>query len=577
MRALLVWLLLAGTAAAQGVIGGAVTGLPQAPPRDPSARLQTGTAVVRGRVTAADSGAPIRRAVVMLRGATGQRSTYTDADGRYQFAAVPPGSYTVFANGGNFRGFYLGSAHGYTATSSRAKPLQLANAQELENIDISLPKAGAITGRVTDASGEPITRAQVGALMLRRGAEPSQSGGTSTDDLGQFRIFGLQPGDYLVTAESRMSVGLEVEGEAVGFARTYAPGTPRRDDALRIRVGRGTEAVADIRLIETRVFTISGTVINSKGEPLTNSSVSLAYPDSSLGGMTGTGVGQDGTFTLRNVPPGQYDLVARYTPVRPPGTPLPPPPAIQEMAVVRIDVSNADLENVMLVTSPGESFTGEIVFEEAPPPNTRAQISTQAAERRPFQTSGPVQVTDTTFTARGLFGPVLLRGNVFGSTPGGGRGAPPPAGPLPPTWALKAVLLDGKDITDVPTTFTAAHSGRVQVVFTPKAPALEGTVTDDAGRPTREATVVIFSHDDAHWVPLSSRMRVAVIGRDDGKFTTRGLREGRYYVAAVSTEIVISTLTPDRELLEGLRKVATDVVLNPGETRTIDLRVMRIE
>lgn len=580
MRAWVVWLLLAGSAAAQGVISGGVSGLPQAP-RDPAARPATGTAVIRGRVTAADSGMPIRRGTVTLGGAQRPRSAYTDHEGRYQFTALPAGTYTVFANGGNHRAAYQAASYGSTASNPRGRPLQVANGQQLEDIDIALPRTGAITGRVTDATGDPVARVQVSVLAMRRASQPMQSGGASTDDLGQFRVFGLPPGEYLVLAESRMAGGgpMEVEGEALGFARTYAPGTPRRDDALRVRVGRGGDAVADIRLIESRVFTVSGTVLNSKGEPLRNSSVSLAHPDNTLGGMFGAGVGQNGTFVIRNVPPGQYDLSARYSPPRSPEAPMTPgPPAGFEMAVVRIDVAMADLENVTLVTSPGESFTGEITFEEGAPENRRAQLSVIPVERRSFQAPARVQIAGDKFTATGLFGPVLLRGSA--GTPMAGRGAPPPppGAAAPGGWFLKAVLLDGKDITDVPTSFTSAHSGRVQVVFTSQAPALEGSVTDDAGRPTRDATVVVFSHDEAHWVPSSSRIRLTSIPRDDGKFALRGLREGRYYAAAVTTEIPITTMTPDREFFEALRKVATDVILNPGEIRTVELRVVtRVE
>jgi hypothetical protein len=67
------------------------------------------------------------------------------------------------------------------------------------------------------------------------------------------------------------------------------------------------------------------------------------------------------------------------------------------------------------------------------------------------------------------------------------------------------------------------------------------------------------------------------LSRDDGAFVVRGLREGRYYVVAVPPDVRVMSQSPDRELLEALKKVATEVVLHAGETRTIDLRVVGFE
>jgi len=139
------------------------------------------------------------------------------------------------------------------------------------------------------------------------------------------------------------------------------------------------------------------------------------------------------------------------------------------------------------------------------------------------------------------------------------------------------VLLDSKDITDVPVALGAAHSGRLQMVFTSKGSSLEGTVTDDNGKPTRDATVVIFGYDEETWTPFSSRQRSMGLSRDDGAFVVRGLREGRYYVVAVPPEVRPTPQSADRELFEALKKVATEVVLHAGETRTVDLRVMKFE
>ena len=112
-------------------------------------------------------------------------------------------------------------------------------------------------------------------------------------------------------------------------------------------------------------------------------------------------------------------------------------------------------------------------------------------------------------------------------------------------------------------------------MFTLHAPGLEGTVTDDAGKPVEQYTVLAFGDDPATWRPSSSMIRM---GRPmkEGKFQLRGLREGRYRVVALPADFIINPMNPDVELLEQLSKSSTPVVLNAGETRPLELRLATI-
>jgi len=169
MSALLVCLLLAiadAPAGAQGVVGG-VTALPQPPPRDPRAKPVTGTGSIAGRVTAADTGAPVRRAIVTLNGPPRPRSTYTDSEGRYRFADLPAGTYHVLVNPGSHRAGYqptpYGPSGGGFGMRGRQRPIELGDGQRTEDVDVALQRTGVIAGRVTDADGEPAARVQIGA------------------------------------------------------------------------------------------------------------------------------------------------------------------------------------------------------------------------------------------------------------------------------------------------------------------------------------------------------------------------------------------------------------------------------
>jgi hypothetical protein len=564
MRAFALWLLLAAATSAQGVIGGQVSGLPQAPPRDPRAAPLTGTGSIRGRITAADTGAPLRRAIVHLGGSPKMRATYTDYEGRYEFKDLPPGTYNLSVNPGSHRAGYQSTPYGASPSSfgfnMRPKPIELADGQRIDNLDVALLRTGVITGRVTDADGQPAARVQVGAWLVRPGSDPAQTSSAQTDDLGQFRLFNLMPGDYFLVANPSMGGGpAEIQGEPTGFAPTYAPGTPVRSEAMRLRVARGAQVSADIQLVETLVYSISGMVVTSKGDTARNVSVMLMRSETATGPRAGASVTPAGTFTIRNVPPGEYDLVARYMPPREPGTMIQGPDPDQEYGFVRVDVGMSDLTGVVLATQPGATVAGEIVLEGETAEGRRATLHAQTTERRAFMGPPLLEVKDLTFSMRNAFGPVVLRGSV-----GGGPG-----------WGLKAVLLRGKDITDVPTTFTASDSGHLQVVFTDKAPSVEGVVVGESGKPAAEAAIILFGRDPSTWQPRSSYYRTGRIVKD-GRYAINGLREGQYYAVAVPLDLQLNLGQPSAELLESLSKVATAVMLNPGEKRPVDLALVAV-
>ena len=564
MRAFALWLLLAAATSAQGVIGGQVSGLPEAPPRDPGVAPLTGTGSIRGRITAADTGAPLRRALVNLGGPQKMRGTYTDHEGRYEFNDLPPGTYNLFVNPGSHRAGYQSTPYGASPSSfgfnMRPKPIELADGQRIANLDVALLRTGVISGRVIDADGQPAARVRVAAWLVRPGSDPAQTNSAQTDDLGQFRLFNLMPGDYFLVANPSMGGSqAEIQGEPTGFAPTYAPGTPVRSEAMRLRVARGAEASVDIQLLETRVYSISGMVVTSKGDAMGNVSVMLMRTESSTGSSFGAPVTPTGTFTFRNVPPGQYDVVARHTLPRAPGTVVRGPDPNQELGIVRVDVGTSDLTSVVVATQPGATVAGEIVFDGEMTEGRRASLSAQPTERRPFIGGPLLEVKESTFLMRNVYGPVVLRGSA-----GGGPG-----------WGLEAVLLRGKDITDVPTTFTASDSGHLQIVFTDKAPSVVGVVVDESGKPAAEAAIILFGRDPSTWQPRSSYYRTGRIVKD-GRYAINGLREGQYYAVAVPLDVPLNLGQPSAELLESLSQVATAVTLNMGEKRPVDLTLVAV-
>jgi protocatechuate 3,4-dioxygenase beta subunit len=216
--------------------------VPQPPARD--ARPATdGTGVIRGRVVADDTGEPVRGCRVMLiKGGRGPQSepysamaepgfARTNADRRYEFARLAPGTYHVTAAPELSNARYISPTQ-LGPGMSFGKPIELADGQKMQAPEIRLPRAGVLAGRVLDENGEPIAYVRVNPLFRMGRGEPRQVGMsmTATDDLGRFRLFGLRAGEYFLVAEPQ-SFG--PPQERVAYLPTYLPSSLTLAEATR--------------------------------------------------------------------------------------------------------------------------------------------------------------------------------------------------------------------------------------------------------------------------------------------------------------------------------------------------------
>lgn len=558
-----------------------------ATPRDaPPAR--EGTAVIRGRVTAVDTGQPLRRAFVSLSGGPvsgtgtapvtvlgagsgsanprGPRTVATNADGGFEFTALPGGTYRIRVTAGAYRGHYLQVPFGGRSPMDAGQPIELKDGERFQ-ADVALPRGGAIVGRVVDDFGEPVSRVMVFPSRVMPGGSIQRTGGgfNQTDDLGRFRLYGLEPGEYVVGAEARGMGGPPLEGVSEGFVITYFPSALNEREASRVRVvGTGDSGDVEIMLVRTRTFQISGTIMDSQGRMVMRPNAMLMRPTGGGSGFSSSGVSNvdaSGKFTIRDVVPGEYRLVVRPAFTGPPSEQPPqkgqPRP---EYATVPLSVS-ADIEDLVVVTQPGTTVSGQVVFAEGTPPTVPSGIRIMAQPGERMMMMGPspnvVVGSNLQFTLTDMFGPQLIR--VSGLQPG---------------HALKAVMLGATEITDTPVEFKPDHSRQLEVVVTTRASTLDGIVTNDRGEPAEEVMVLAIPEDKSSWKVGSPRLRMTGVTKG-GKFELRGLLAGRYYVVAFPRGRVF--LTPDLapEAFEPLVKDATAVVVGEDDKRTIDLRLAK--
>jgi hypothetical protein len=556
----------------------------QAPPRDgAAAETATFTAGLRGRVVAADSGAPVRRSQVRANSASLKttRLALTDADGRYEFLNLPAGRYTINV----VKAGYVSLAFGQRRPFEGGRPLDLSDAQVMEQIDFALPRGSVIAGRITDEAGDPLVGASVQAMryqylpggrrLLQSASQMWMSG--MTNDLGEYRLFGLMPGTYVVSAignnfgvvsltqATPQAGGLGAIDTREGYVQTYFPGTATPAEAQPVLLNLAEEANASFSLATGRMSRISGTVRNADGKPATGSQVSLR-PDYSTGGEMGgwgnSSIAPNGSFSFANVPPGQFIL--EVMPARDmfvsQGARQTEPAASPEFARASVAVAGNDVAGLTITTRPGVTVSGRVLFQNGMPPKTVGSTplritatspNPEDGARGPSIRPGNGLIDETgRFQIRDVSGPVLFR-----------------AAGLPSDAVLTSVRLNGVDITDRPHDASSGDITDVEIAIGQSA-EINGTARNARGEPVRDFRIALFP---AHARPSALTMRFVRIASADpnGRFLLRQLSPGEYLGAAV--ESFEQGEEWDPALQQRLLPAARRFTLKESQTLTIEL------
>ena len=573
---------------------------PQQPTRDTSAPQSkdappTPAGRITGRVLAADSGRPIRRARVFVSATElpGGRGAMTDDQGVYDITELPAGRYTVTASKSGF----VSLAYGQRRPLQSGTPLQLLENQQLKGVDFRLPRGSVIAGTIVDDVGDPMPGVMVRVMRyqyIQGDRRMTPAGGGQTDDKGQFRVWGLMPGEYYVNAIARNfnlgpvagrggpggfggpgPAGFVFPGgpgggrggfggrggsgppaddeEQLAYAPTYYPGVAAIAEAKPITVGLSQEALGiNFGMQLVRAARISGHVTNPDGTETTSGNVNLttdgATARGQIGGNFGSRIDWDGSFSIANVPPGRYILRARGLDTE-----------VPQFAAQPVTVNGQDVDDVTIILAPGAQFSGTVSFlpGSTPPPDiTGVRITAPATDQDSFGPQPNARVDrEGHFTLDGVAaGNHLIRPN------GNMRG-----------WVLKSVTIDGRDITDTP---IAVRSGQevsdVAIVFTDKVAEINGTITDSQGTPVPDFTVLAFATDPSLWRPQSRQIMTA---RPDqtGRFRIRGLPPGDYYLATVDPAEQGEWF--EAAYLDEHRIGATRMTLSEGDVKTHDFRV----
>ncbi len=540
---------------------------PRTPPRDATPSAPRGTAVIRGRVVAGDTGRPLRRARITLSsaelGPEARRTVSTNLDGVFEIKELRAARYRMSVA----RGGYLSLDYGQRRPGEQGRPLQLADGEVLEKIDFALPRMGTITGRVTDENGEPIEGVSMFAMRLlyfegRRRLVPVGSGFVTTDDQGEFRINRLAPGSYAVMASTKETWTATENGKETvyGYMPTYFPGVIKGTDARRVTLSVGQQAAGtDFSLVPGRTAKVTGQALDSQGRPFVRVSASEEIRGigfASFRGGPDVTVAPDGSFTALNVAPGEYNVVAS----RLANDPLGP-----EVAMTTINVEGADIDNLVLTGSSGGTLSGRIVIDgggEGPKPSLMRVAAGEPLRTQPapallgsFKDFGSSPVKDDgTFAIQHVFGRVKVQVT------------------LPDGWMVKSIVRDGRDMSDA---WLELRSGEelsgVDVLITSRVTTVSGQLLDARNQPLRDATVLVFPADADKWFETSRTIRAS---RPDqqGQWQVKGLPVGDYL--AIALDYVEDGAWNDPEYLESLRSGSERLTIAEGSSQTVALKVV---
>ncbi|HLM56413.1 MAG TPA: carboxypeptidase regulatory-like domain-containing protein [Pyrinomonadaceae bacterium] len=353
----------------------------------PAAAAQTTTPLraeapssVTGRVTDGERGLPGLTVAIFSTGPESRNRPVararTDAEGQYRLTGVPPGRYVVAPSAPTY---VMRDVMGFPP----GKQLTLAAGETVDGVDFRLERGGVITGRVTDADGNPIvgetiqlTPAEVDPRTPSPGFrfDPREM---QTDDRGVYRIYGLAPGRYKVS----VGRGEETGSMRVGlvrklYRRTYHPDVEEAGEARVVEVRSGGEAGdVDIKVARTlKTYKVAGRFVNAEtGEPVPG--VSYGFSVMSREGRSrgfgafsgGMPAGARGEFEADGLSPGRYTVVVTNQ------------DGSSEMVAdpTPFEVVDADVSNIVVRLRRGASLSGVVQFEGAVDRATAAKLIEQ--------------------------------------------------------------------------------------------------------------------------------------------------------------------------------------------------------
>jgi protocatechuate 3,4-dioxygenase beta subunit len=518
---------------------------------------------VAGRVVTAAEGTALRSGRIALlpedwKSNSHVYATTSDSDGRFLLKDVPPGRYKFVAMHVGFVEQQY-RAHGTEAGAI----LGLRPGQKIEDVLFRLTRAAVITGSVNNENGEPLVGVQV--LVLNRPSEdeiedlgewasrklelqPVASG--HTDDRGQFRIFGLKPGQYYIRATDLFepdAVGLGASSEYLvqqnlgsEYGPVYYPSGLQIAQAESISVRAGDEVQADISMRHIKPVEVGGHVIGLKG-PAKGAWVYLDAADEygSNSNYQAT-TDEKGAFNFKGIPPGTYMLVVFQ---REDDSYISHASARQ-----KVEVAEENIQSLVVSLDKGTSLEGRVI---AAGPGTltlnEIRVGFFSTDDDQASTVSRAVKSDGAFELYPV-PEVSYRIAVWGLESG---------------WYIKSARFGAHDILENGLQVEqGASSGRLEIVVSSACAQLEGSVIED-DQPLTGARVGIRPDPETAY----NRFRLAHTRTDQaGHFSFSCVVPGKYRVIAKSPALADT---------DSIQSEPQSITISERDHKTIEAKIVK--
>jgi hypothetical protein len=515
------------------------------------AGLPRAAARIEGHTLNRVSGVPLRRVSLFLQPvdhAAATRTTISDPDGRFLFDNVELGAYRLSAE----RQGFLRQDFGALQPSTRGTPISVT--EPVTKIVFQLLPQSAITGQVLDDEGEPAPYVDV-VLLRQVGFGNTRHliklDATSTNDVGEFRIAGLEPGPYFLAANGRDAADAAVSGTGdpvENFVTSFYPGTTAIAAALPVRVDPGQDVSgAFIRLQKGRVVTLGGTVISNSPRIRRQGVEIVLVPQGGLLGLShlAATTGDDGSFEIGGVEVGSYELFA-----------------IRTLGNVRV-VGRVSAEltstrrDVVVPLNEGVPLTGSVHFDGPPPATGRwPTIVLQPVEGTPVVPMSAPTDANGQFHFEGI-SPGEYRVNFVS---------------LPDGVCVQAMRFAGRDVLGESIDLTHVASRAVlEVTLGGRAGVIQGVVLNE--RTPAPGTVLLVPDPVRPNAPfLYQKSTTDFLGR----FHFGGITPGRYALFAWPDDTDLTDYL-EPEFVKPFERVARRVDITNSTPQTVELQLIHTE
>lgn len=514
-------------------------------------------AAVAGTVVNASTGEPLKKAQVVMNKDEEIHDEHplyaiTDAAGHFSIARISPGRYNLEVR----RAGYLTARYGQgQQPDRRGAVFTLAASQKISDLLFRLQRTAVISGRVQDEDGEPIRDLNVEAFRRTIvGGKPkieAQRPG-STNDLGEYRIFDLPPGRYLIRASGTRGASFEDSGP--NYPATYFPGTTEIARASAIEVKSGDEVPGIDIVIAPRpsnqTFKIHGHVLNSIPGHTDGMTVVMAIPRDneeieSRQQFENMHPVEKGEFEIKGLAPGEYKVTAvLFTRGK------------ARTATQTVNVVATDVEDVSLVLTRGVDIPGRVTLE-----GKAAAAATDAAVVLITQSEGMFN--------NGTDADVQSDGSFVLNEVGDGSYAIEVASSCAECY-LKSARANGLDLLDQGVEVGSAGAPTsISIVYSSNSGVVNGTVVAKDDLPSPGALVVLVPDRASH----RRRDRYLEAKTDQyGRFEIRGVPPGHY--RAYAWESVSGDAYKDPDFLKPFESDAESLDVSENDRKSVQLKLI---